>query len=109
MSFPLLMSVADTYYRSVRVGDSEAHLGVLVVTALLRPFTPGEDAVVAWVLAQDACNLLDLVHLKDGRDLCIFERLYLKQSFEHAQTEADTYITRLLSMQHDTRNAPVSP
>ena len=97
MNYPLLMAVAETYYKSIRVGDSEAHLGAVMVTAILRPFTPAEDAVVAWILAQDATNLVDLVHLKDGRDLCVFERLYQKQSYEQARAEADGFIQSLLS------------
>jgi hypothetical protein len=99
------MSVCETYYKSIRVGDSEAHLGALLVTAILRPFTPGEDAVVAWILTQDATNLLDLVHLQDGRDLCVFERLYQRETYEQAIATSDAYIQGLLSRiprQHDT-------
>ena len=68
------------------------------MTAILRPFTPGEDAVAAWIVAQDACNLVDLVHLGDGRDLCVFERLYHRESYERAKAQSDAYITAMLAL-----------
>lgn len=91
------MAMSETYYKSVRVGDSEAHLGAVMVSAILRPFTPGEDAVTAWITSQDTCNLLDMVHLKDGRDLCVFERLYHRESYERARACSDAFVTAMLS------------
>lgn len=110
MSFPLLISLAETYYKSIRVGDSEAHLGAVVIAAILRPFTPGEDGVVAWIRAQDDTNLRELVHLKDGRDLCVFERMYRDQTYEQARAESDAFIRALVSRiprQHDTSDTPI--
>jgi len=109
MSYPLLMAIAENYYKSVRVGDSEAHLGPTMICAILRPFTPGEDAVATWIVAQDATRLIDIVHLTDGRDFCVFERLYLTQSYEQARAESDAHIASIIARipkQHDTNNTP---
>lgn len=104
-----MVSVVENYYKSIRVGDSEAHLGALVITAILRPFTAGEDAVAAWIVAQDATNLIELVHLTDGRDYCVFERMHLTQTYEQAQRESDAYVASVIARiprQHDTSDTP---
>lgn len=91
------MAMDETYYKSFRVDDSEAHVGATIISAILRPFTPGELAVISWMRSQDTLNLVELVYLPDGRDLCVFERTYLMQSFEQAQAEADSFKSTVIS------------
>lgn len=101
----------ETYTRQIRVGDSEAMCGPRYIAALVRAFTPGEDAVMAWVRMQDDTRLVDIVPLKDGRDFCVFERNYVTQSYEDAYREAERFldaVARLIPKQHvpsDTPNA----
>lgn len=104
MSFPILESLTETYTRHIRVGDSEAHLGLGVITALVRPFTPGEDAVVAWIKLQDDALLLDLVPLSDGRDYVVLRRQYTRQSYAEALYESQEFARLMLRFpkQRDT-------
>ncbi len=44
-------------FKSFRVDDSEAHVGATIISAILRPFTAGELAVIAWMKMQDTMNL----------------------------------------------------
>jgi hypothetical protein len=107
MSFPILMSVLEIYPRHIKVGDSEGWCGPSLMALILRPFTPGEDAVVAWATAQDDTNLLDLVHMADGRDYVVLERLHVKQSLRQALQEQNEYLAEAIwriPMQHDTRH-----
>lgn len=107
--FPIIASVIATYSRHVKVGDSEAWCGVSLVVAVLRPFTPGEDAVVTWIRAQDDTELLDLVHLADGRDYVVLERKHVTQSRQDALREQERYINSLVAripMQHGTSDTP---
>lgn len=98
--------MVETYYRQIKVGDSEAMVGPRYIVAILRGFTPGEDAVMAWVSMQDSSRLVDIVPMGDGRDFVVFERQYTKQSFIDAYQEAERYqqaVVRLLSKQDDYR------
>ena len=90
-STPILDSVLEHYTRHVRVGDSEAWFGLRLVTVITRPFTPGEDAIAAWVRVQDGCELLALLHLNDGRDYVVLQRTYTLQTYQDALQEARRY------------------
>ena len=99
----------ETYTRQIRVGDSEAMCGPRFITVISRPFTAGEDAVMTWVRMQDDTRLLDIVPLMDGRDFLVFERLYVKQTYQSAFEEVERYqeaIRRLIPRQHDTSDTP---
>lgn len=101
------MSVLEVYPRHVKVGDSEGWCGPSLIALLLRPFTPGEDAVVTWARAQDDTALLDVVHLADGRDYIVLERLHTKQSLREALSEQNAFLAkaiRRIPTQHDTKN-----
>lgn len=103
--------MVETYTRQVRVGDSEAMCGPRFICAILRPFTAGEDAVMAWVRMQDDSRLIDLVPLKDGRDFAVFERNYATQTFEDAYREAEAFkvsVARLIPKQHDSSDTPTA-
>lgn len=100
------MSVLEVYPRHVKVGDSEGWCGPSLMVLILRPFTPGEDAVVAWALALDDTNVLTVLHLRDGRDYIVLERLHTKQTLRAALKEQDSYLNnfiRRIPTQHDTR------
>ncbi len=97
MNFPLLMAMDELYFKSFRVDDSEAHVGATIISAILRPFTAGELAVIAWMKMQDTMNLVELVYLPDGRDLCVFERLHTVQTLEQAKAEAASFVSGLSS------------
>lgn len=91
------MAMNETYYKSFRVDDSEAHVGATIISAILHPFTPGELAVIQWMREQDNMNLVELVYLPDGRDLCVFERLHTTQTFEQAKAERESFVSALVS------------
>lgn len=100
-----MASVLETYNRHIKVGDSEAWCGPSIIAAVLRPFTAGEDAVVMWIRHQDDTALLDLVHLADGRDYVVLERLHTTQSRQQALVEQREYLRSVLAkvpMQHGT-------
>ncbi len=46
---------------------------------------------------QDTMNLVELVYLPDGRDLCVFERLHTVQTLEQAKAEAASFVSGLSS------------
>jgi hypothetical protein len=101
------MSVLEIYPRHIKVGDSEGWCGPSLMSLLLRPFTPGEDAVVAWACAQDDAALLEVVHLSDGRDYVVLERLHTKQTIRAALAEQNNFLAEMIwriPMQHDTRS-----
>lgn len=91
------MAMDETYYKSFRVDDSEAHVGATIISAILRPFTQGELVVIEWMREQDTMNLVELVYLPDGRDLCVFERLHTSQTFEQAKQERELFVSALIS------------
>jgi len=80
------------YPRHIKVGDSEGWCGPVLMTAITRPFTPGEDAVFAWLLLQDDSTLLDIIHLTDGRDYIVFRRQHTRQTLREALVEQETFI-----------------
>jgi hypothetical protein len=99
------MSVLEIYPRHIKVGDSEGWCGPSLMALCLRPFTPGEDAVIAWACAQDDAVLLEVLHLDDGRDYIVLERLHTKQSLRAALAEQNTFLAASIlriPLQHDT-------
>lgn len=99
------MSVLEVYPRHIKVGDSEGWCGPSLISLVLRPFTPGEDAVVLWACAQDDAVLLDMVHLTDGRDFVVLQRLHTTQTLRQALAEQNTFLDSIIwriPMQHDT-------
>lgn len=63
---------------------------------VVKPFTPGEDAVMAWAQSQDGSELIDVLALADGRDYMVLRRLHTKQSFREALAESSAYAEGLL-------------
>jgi hypothetical protein len=100
-----ILTATRAYSRSIQSGGSEAYCGARFIVALLRPFTAGEDAVTAWVTAQDDSILLGWVPMDDGRDFVLLGRLHTKQSYRDAVAEQTAYDARPLSKiptQHGT-------
>lgn len=97
------MSVIETYHKHVKVGESQGWCGPSLIVLVLKPFTPGEDAVIAWAMAQDETQLLDMVHLHDGRDYAVLARRHVKQTLQDALKEQQVYLASLrATTQHDT-------
>lgn len=86
------MSVIETYTRHIKVGDCEGWSGPSLMVLVIKPFTPGEDAVIAWAQAQDDAEVLDVLHLQDGRDYVVLMRLHSKQSLRDALAEQQAYL-----------------
>lgn len=108
---PILEAALETYTRWVKVGDSEAMCGAHLIVTLSRGFTPGEDAIMTWVRMQDDTRLIDIVPLRDGRDLAIFERNYVKQTYAQALAETARFeeaMIRLIPKQHDSSDTPAT-
>ena len=78
----------DTVWpRTYKLGDAEGYCGDTYIVTLSRPFTRSEDHLFRWLTEQDAVELYGLAHLSDGRDLMLFERLFVTQSREAAREE----------------------
>lgn len=95
----------ENFSRHVKVGDSEGWCGARFIVAIVRPFTPGEDAVALWITMQDDTRMLDILPLQDGRDYIVFERLYKTQTVREAHAEVEVFWQRIfdrLPKQHDT-------
>lgn len=58
---------------------------------ILRPFTAGEDAVIAWATLQDDSEMVGLIHMTGGRDYIVLQRLYASQSYREALREQETF------------------
>lgn len=102
------LAAAAIYPRCTEIGGSRAYCGPAFMVSVTRPFTAGEDAVMAWCRAQDDIVLHDWLPLLDGRDLMVLERLHTKQSYPAALREQEEHIIRLnairrIPKQHDTR------
>jgi hypothetical protein len=87
----------DMWPRRIHSGGSEAWCGEAVIVACTRPFTAGEDAVLAWVTQQDAVELVGVMPLPDGRDLMLFDRSYLTQTSEEAHQEHADHLRKVLA------------
>lgn len=81
------LSLDELFPRNIHSGGSEAHCGAFDIIVVSRPWTPGEDAVLAWAVSQDAALLVDISPLPDGRDLFHLRRLHERQTVEDAMTE----------------------
>ena len=88
---------ADLWPRHVQRGDCEAWVGGTLMIAMTRPFTVEENDVFTWLTDQDACLLYGVHHLRDGRDLMVFERLYTKQSKDDALAEHRAHLRALMA------------
>lgn len=84
----------ETYHKHIKVGESQGWCGPSLISLVLKPFTPGEDAVIAWAVAQDDADLLDMVHLNDGREYVVLARRHTKQSLRDALAEQWDYLAR---------------
>jgi hypothetical protein len=86
---------ADLWPRHFQQGDSEAWVGGTLMIALTRPFTVDEDQVFRWLNEQDGCLLYGVHHLRDGRDILLFERSFTSQSKEDAILEHRLHLRML--------------
>lgn len=86
----------ETFPRSIAVGDAAGYCGALEIVLISRSFTPAEDAVVAWAVAQDDSELDEITYLPDGRDLMILRRAHVRQSLVDAVVEQRRHISRRL-------------
>lgn len=87
----------ETYWpRRFRMGDAEGYCGEAFIVTISSAFTPAEDELFRWVVAQDSVELYGLSHLSDGRDIMLFERRYVKQSEDEARTEHRLHLRRVL-------------
>jgi hypothetical protein len=64
--------------------------------AVTRPFTTDEDLVFRWLNDQDGCLLYGVHHLRDGRDILVFERTFKKQTVEDALAEHRAHLRTLV-------------
>ncbi len=87
---------SDFWARSFSCGGSEAFVGADMIVCATKPFTAGEDAVMAWIAVQDKAVLSLLVSLADGRDLMLLERLHLLQSRSEAFAEQQAHLAARL-------------
>lgn len=95
----------DLWPRKVTRDDSSAWVGGSMVVAVTRPFTAGEDVVFRWLTEQDAVELYGIYPLGDGRDLMVFDRLYLKQSRSEAVNEHREHLRLVLECSPSFINA----
>jgi hypothetical protein len=87
---------SDAFSRKFRAGDSEAYVGATDVVVISKPFTPGEDAVVSWLLGQDSTYLEEAYALPDGRDLFLMRREHRLQTLASAIREHNFFVSRSL-------------
>jgi hypothetical protein len=100
------MSVLETYHKHIKVGDSEGWCGPSLMVVVLRPFTPGEDAIITWACAQDDAELLEVLHLQDGRDYIVLARRHTKQTLQAALAEQQAFLSGI-PMQRGTTDTPM--
>lgn len=100
---------AELWPRSIKVGTAEAYCGDGLIITVSKCFTTEEDSVFQWAKAQDDSVLYAVQHLSDGRDLFVFERLFVSQTREEAREEHRAHLREWLSRiptQHNTSDAP---
>lgn len=90
------MELRDLFARTVRVGGSAAYVGAFDIVVVSKPFTPGEDAVMAWVQAQDDAMLVDMFPSGDGFDVTHLRRLHTKQTMADAIQEQSRHLSACL-------------
>lgn len=93
----LTLNLAELFPRSIEVGGSLGYCGALDIVAITKPLSAGEDAVLAWCLAQDSAYLTDLGYLADGRDVFVLRRLHKKQTLDAAVSEQVEHMKKTLS------------
>lgn len=86
----------DLWPRRAKFGEAVAYLGADVIIVISRVFTPDEDQVLKWVVAQDTCDLFGIQHLEDGRDLMVFNRRFDRQTRESAEQEHRLHLRDLI-------------
>lgn len=91
------LSFTELWPRHERVGfNGEAWCGGSLIVTVTRPFTVEEDHIFLWVMKQDACQLIGVHHLPDGRDIILFERMFVLQSKVDAIQEHQEHLQKLL-------------
>lgn len=90
------------------MGESEGWCGANFIVLVLKPFTAGEDAVILWATRQDDSELVDILHLSDGRDYIVLQRKHSSQGYREAIREQEAFAMRLIivaqrNMTHDTQ------
>lgn len=95
MAIPKLADLqwSDIWPRRFSSGGSEAYLGAFTILLIARPFTAGENAALAWVMAQDECVMSVCYPLSDGRDFILLDRCHVRQSREEAIAEQRQHLT----------------
>lgn len=92
----LTLELDELFPRSVEAGGSQGFCGALDIVAIVKPLTPGEDAVLAWCIAQDGSFLVEVSTLPDGRDLFLLRRLHTKQTLQDAIREQALHLEKSL-------------
>lgn len=85
----------DFYPRRFTCGGSEAYVSARDMVVLAKPFTAGEDAVMAWCARQDSAVLVDIVPLVDGRDMIFLRRRHTQQNVLEALAEEFAHLHSL--------------
>lgn len=88
---------SDLWPHHIEVGDCEAWVGGTLMIAVTRPFTYEENQVFQWLVEQDDAVLYALHHLRDGRDLLVFDRQFTKQHREDALGEHRAHLRALMN------------
>lgn len=90
------LSWSELWPRHKRFGNCEAWVGGGLAICVTQPFTAEEDQLFRWVLEQDTCVLYGIHHMKDGRDLIVFDRTFTTQTREEAIREHQEHLRQLL-------------
>lgn len=92
----LTLSWGNSFPRALHAGGSEGYLGAHDIYLITRPFTKGEEQVLAWAEQQDGATLVEIVPLQDGRDLLILARDHTRQTRKDAENEHRFHIMSLI-------------
>lgn len=84
----------DMFPRQFKQGECEGWCSESFMVLVARPFTQDEDAGFKWVSEQDVVELVGVMPLKDGRDLMMFDRCFVKQTREEARKEQVEFIRK---------------
>lgn len=90
---------ADLWPRHKRIGTAEAYCGAWMIITISRAFSADEDQIFQWALEQDQCSVWGIYHMRDGRDLILFDRMHTKQTVTDAEAEHLAHLGAMLRRQ----------